>query len=183
MLLTEPQREPARTPEKVSPAMAEALREMLARHDTVAEDMAHARKVVEEKRAEAAELSVAIDRIARLLPPATRRGIMMRLANSQARTKARPGARRASDPGGRIAAIKRWLVAQDPDRFSTVELTAHLEREGFKLPPKYAANACRELEGQGMLHRLTRGTYALNRVHPEICDLILENLDRQIRAL
>ena len=142
-----------------------------------------ARKAMEAARRRRIEIAAAVDRMANLLPLNQRRGWLVRLAYAEGRAKTRRRTREAQDRQGRILAIKQWLVSLDLDHFGTAELTAHLDRRGFTLPPRYVANTCRLLEGQGYLRRITRGRYAVNRMHPELVEMHLAWMDRKLREL
>lgn len=106
-----------------------------------------------------------LDVLIRALPPSERDNPAQRLAKIEG--QARPalhamGATPASN------AVLAFLAGHTGDTVTVPELTAHLERTGLTLHRRYAACTLDRLIRQGLVARVRRAVYRINRFHPEL---------------
>lgn len=160
-----------------------ALHDLIAALDAVLAEERRTRERLRRLRAQYTAHAAAIEKVVRLLPREQQRGWMVKAAWAERRhdeTREQPASH--PDPSGRIAAIKRWIVGNSFDHFTTMELQNFLEREGFEALPGYVSKTCQRMARQGYLTRGSHGRYHVNRIHGELVDMALAMIGREVKG-
>jgi hypothetical protein len=115
-----------------------------------------------------------LDMLIRALPPGERDGPAQRLARIEG--QARP-ALHAIGATPASSAVLAFLAGHARDTVTVPELTAHLKSAGLTLHRRYAACSLNRLIRQGLVARVRRAVYRINRYHPEL--MAVRAADRQ----
>ena len=107
----------------------------------------------------------AFDVLARTLPPAELRLLVQRLDAIEGRA-APPSGSYGSTPV--TNAILAYLAAQTAETVTTAAVEEHLRREGLTTLRAHAATALGRFARHGLVSRVRRGVYRINRFHPEL---------------
>jgi len=167
------------------PRLREAVDELIAdlerahtRFRTLEREMADA-------KAHEAALRATLDGTLKLFPMAERYNYSRRI-NRLDQTYSRPpeGKRqRVPDPDSRVEAIRHYLATLNADSFRVADLTLWLERQGYALRPRYAANTLNFMAKQGYVTRIAHGRYAINRLQPLLLEMQFKILDAEVRRI
>jgi len=167
-------------PLHVAPAERDvAARALLTDLEAEARRMAALRRALETARAARGRVEAALEALLPALSPPmaaeARRGL------TAARREAEAVEARRRD--GPQAALLDLLALTDRPTVGVGEAQDWLEAQGLDIRRTYAAGALHHLAGLGVVHRVRRGKYRINRTHPDLVALRLRALEADMAEL
>ena len=105
------------------------------------------------------------DALARALPPAELRPLLQRLDAIEGRAEPPAGALGSSPVTNAILA---YLAAQTAETVTTAAVEEHLAAAGLTTLRAHAATTLGRFMKHGIVARVRRGVYRINRFHPEL---------------
>jgi hypothetical protein len=156
-----------------------AARALLADLETQSRRMAEMRRALETAQIARSRLEAALEALAPALSPALAQEARRRLL--AARTQAETARARAAD--GPQAALLDWLAMAERPTVGVGEAQDWLESQGHDIRRTYAAGALHHLAGLGVVQRIRRGKYRINRSHPELTALRLRALEAEMAGM
>lgn len=144
---------------------AERILDELAAHRAAESELARRRTAARDR---GARLVRAFDALARALPPAEARALIRRLDAIESRAGPAPGSVGSTPVTNAILA---FLAAHEAGTVTVAALNEHLAALGLPTVRAHAAITLARFTRHGIVARVRRGVYTVNRFHPELMAL------------